>query len=272
MSKQIKLKDLVIEGRIIQEKFKKRLDEGFFDNLAKKIGLTQRAKPGFDYAAAIKGDIDNIEKELRSKGSSSDLLKKQNSAEGKRLQKVAIKAVISKMLTSMGLKDWTKDSHFKLVDGGWELTGRVKAKEIIAKQGSDWTFPPGLKKVNTLTFNEDDIKSGCLKGSIISSPTRRAADPRASLEDSFKKLKNIPKMTYVYLTLVNEYWRTFGVTKKDATPDLPVTTRDIRAAMSNAFNVAEWNSFASDKEDTQFSDKARSTIMQKMFRYNRPLP
>ena len=39
MKKKIIVKDLVAENRKLQDTFKKRLNEGFFDNVLKKVGM-----------------------------------------------------------------------------------------------------------------------------------------------------------------------------------------------------------------------------------------
>ena len=44
MKKIVVVKDLVLENRKIQDTFKKRLNEGFFDNVLKKVGMGEPAK------------------------------------------------------------------------------------------------------------------------------------------------------------------------------------------------------------------------------------
>lgn len=195
MSKQIKTRDLVTEGRNIQEKFKKRLDEGFFDNLAKKIGLNQPAKPGFDYAAAMKkaaaqtaqdaeikrGDIDNVEKELQSKGSSSDLLKKQDSDEGQSVQKAAIlKMLLEKGIPSKsGVGDKPTEENIVVGNGdGWEFHGKMYVKDAIQNHASwNQSFLPGLTFIEQVDWDD------------------RGYDP---VED-LKKIKNWPKINYMVI-------------------------------------------------------------------------
>ena len=44
MKKIVVVKDLVLENRKIQDTFKKRLNEGFFDNVLKKVGMGEPEK------------------------------------------------------------------------------------------------------------------------------------------------------------------------------------------------------------------------------------
>ena len=53
MKKKIVVKDLVLENRTMQDVFKKKLDEGFFDNVLKKVELSEPADRSDNYGREI---------------------------------------------------------------------------------------------------------------------------------------------------------------------------------------------------------------------------
>jgi hypothetical protein len=117
MKKKIVVKDLVAENRKIQDTFKKRLNEGFFDNVLKKVGMgapeevkqkkvstmTPKEKELYDKAKAAAGtaaeDAAWAEYEAERYGSpgKSPVLGKQETPMAQELQKKTVEELAKEM-------------------------------------------------------------------------------------------------------------------------------------------------------------------------------
>lgn len=117
MKKIVVVKDLVLENRKIQDTFKKRLNEGFFDNVLKKVGMgepekvkekkvstmTPKEKELYDKAIAAAGTAAEdaawaeYESEKYGTGDKSPVLGKQETPMAQELQKKTVEELAKDM-------------------------------------------------------------------------------------------------------------------------------------------------------------------------------
>ena len=117
MKKIVVVKDLVLENRKIQDTFKKRLNEGFFDNVLKKVGMgepekvkekkvstmTPKEKELYDKAIAAAGTAAEdgawaeYESEKYGTGDKSPVLGKQETPMAQELQKKTVQELAKDM-------------------------------------------------------------------------------------------------------------------------------------------------------------------------------
>jgi hypothetical protein len=117
MKKIVVVKDLVLENRKIQDTFKKRLNEGFFDNVLKKVGMggpekvkekkvstmTPKEKELYDKAVAAAGTAAEdaawaeYESEKYGTGDTSPILGKQETPMARELQKKTVQELAKDM-------------------------------------------------------------------------------------------------------------------------------------------------------------------------------
>jgi hypothetical protein len=117
MKKNVVVKDLVLENRKMQDTFKKRLNEGFFDNVLKKVGMgepekvkekkvstmTPKEKELYDKAIAAAGTAAEdaawaeYEAEKYGTGDKSPVLGKQETPMAQELQKKTVEELAKDM-------------------------------------------------------------------------------------------------------------------------------------------------------------------------------
>lgn len=117
MKKKIVVKDLVAENRRLQDTFKKKLNEGFFDNVLKKVGMgspeevkqkkvstmTPKEKQLYDKAVAAAGTAAEdaawaeYEAERYGTGDKSPVLGKQDTPMAQELQKKTVEELTKDM-------------------------------------------------------------------------------------------------------------------------------------------------------------------------------
>lgn len=186
MKKKIIVHDLVAENRKLQDTFKKRLNEGFFDNVLKKVGMgepeavkqkkvssmTPKEQELYDKAKAAAGtaaeDAAWAEYEAEKYGSpgKSPVLGKQETPMAQELQK----KTVEELAKDMGI-DFTKiKMNF---DGTIDYDGEFRFDPIKHIDDKNSLILP-MRKVSSLSFSKN------VKG------------------DPFKEYKGMPKeVTYV---------------------------------------------------------------------------
>jgi hypothetical protein len=165
MKKKIVVKDLVEENRKLQDTFKKRLNEGFFDNVLKKVGMgepaevkqkkvstmTPKEKELYDKAKAAAGTAAEdaawaeYEAERYGGGDKSPVLGKQDTSIAQELQKKTVEDLAKDMKLDF--------SKVKMnYDGTIDYNGRFEFDPTIHLDDKNNLLLP-MKRVSVLAFS-----------------------------------------------------------------------------------------------------------------------
>ena len=237
MKKIVVVKDLVLENRKIQDTFKKRLNEGFFDNVLKKVGMgepekvkekkvstmTPKEKELYDKAIAAAGTAAEdaawaeYESEKYGTGDKSPVLGKQETPMAQELQKKTVEELA---------KDMKLD--FSKIKMNYDGTINYKGEFI---------FYPNIHvdDKNNLLLPMEAAYSLKLDVSITSNP--------------FEKYKGLPKNVKVFIVLDEPcpWYESLG------------STSAIKDAISKHVNVGNWSinyksKFLRDREAGRSAD------------------
>jgi len=165
MKKKIVVKDLVEENRKLQDTFKKRLNEGFFDNVLKKVGMgepeqvkqkkvstmTPKEKELYDKAKAAAGTAAEdaawaeYEAERYGGGDKSPVLGKQDTPMAQELQKKTVEDLAKDMKLEF--------SKIKMnYDGTIDYNGTFEFDPTIHLDDKNGLLLP-MNKVSVLAFS-----------------------------------------------------------------------------------------------------------------------
>lgn len=219
MKKIVVVKDLVLENRKIQDTFKKRLNEGFFDNVLKKVGMgepekvkekkvstmTPKEKELYDKAIAAAGTAAEdaawaeYESEKYGTGDKSPVLGKQETPMAQELQKKTVQELAKDMYL-----DFSKIKMY--------YDGTIAYNE-------DFHFNPKscVDDKNNLLLPMEAAYSLKLDVSITSNP--------------FEKYKGLPKNVKVFIVLDEPcpWYESLG------------STSAIKDAISKHVDVEKWD-------------------------------
>jgi hypothetical protein len=192
MKKKIVVKDLVAENRKLQDTFKKRLNEGFFDNVLKKVGMgapeqvkqkkvstmTPKEKELYDKAKAAAGTAAEdaawaeYEAERYGGGDKSPVLGKQDTPMAQELQKKTVEDLAKDMRLDFSKVKMKYDGTIDY-DGRFEFNPAIHLDDknnlllpmnrvsILAfspnTKGNPWELHKGMPKdANKIDFNYSD--------------------------------------------------------------------------------------------------------------------
>lgn len=172
MKKKIVVKDLVAENRKLQDTFKKRLSEGFFDNVLKKVGMgepeqvkqkkvstmTPKEKELYDKAKAAAGTAAEdaawaaYEAERYSGEDKSPILGKQETPIAQELQK----KTVEDMVKEAGMDPSKVTINF---DGTLNYDGPVRARQLAKQVDDKGNALLPIKKCSAIIFGATGDKN-----------------------------------------------------------------------------------------------------------------
>lgn len=172
MKKKIIVKDLVAENRKLQDTFKKRLNEGFFDNVLKKVGMgapeevkqkkvstmTPKEKELYDKAKAAAGTAAEdaawaaYEAERYSGEDKSPILGKQETPIAQELQK----KTVEDMVKEAGMDSSKVTINF---DGTLNYDGQVNPRELSKHVDDKGNALLPIKKCSSVIFGSTGNKN-----------------------------------------------------------------------------------------------------------------